>query len=67
MFALAVDRLLSLGQQVHEQRRKTRAHDIRRYALVARTEALSRPGFGGDLEARDDVLAERDSAGLWNE
>jgi hypothetical protein len=41
MFALAVDRLLSLGQQVHEQRRKTRAHDMRRYALVARTEACT--------------------------
>jgi hypothetical protein len=37
MSGLAVDRLLSLGQQVHAQRRKTRAHETRRYALVAKT------------------------------
>jgi hypothetical protein len=37
MSGLAVNRLLSLGQQIHEQRRKTRAHETRRYALIART------------------------------
>jgi hypothetical protein len=57
MSAPAVDRLLSLGQQVHEQRRKTRAHDIRRYALVARTEASTAAPM------REDDSADRGQVG----